>query len=375
MKEPANPFVISGYYGPDWFCDRKKETSQLLSCIKNGNNVTLFALRRLGKTGLIHHVFHQLRTAKKITCIYIDIFSTSSLKEFTNQLATAVYNRFPEKKGIGERFISFIKQLRPVVNYDTLTGSPEVSLDFAMSKEYEKTIQQIFSFLNSQPVKIVIAIDEFQQITTYPEKNTEAVLRTHIQHLKNCSFIFCGSNHRIMTEIFNNAKRPFYGSCRNIALDFISEDEYGSFIKETLLRYKRKISTEAISYILSFSERHTFYTQMLCNEVFNQGEKNIVEETIVEACTEILQQEEVTFYQFRNLLTAAQWQLLTAIAKETRLYKPHSSAFIKKYQLGTSSLVTRTMDSLLNKEMVYYNSGIAEPYYAVYDKFLMRWLQ
>ena len=111
------------------------------------------------------------------------------------------------------------------VNYDTLTGSPEVSLDFAMPKEYEKTIQQIFSFLNSQPVKTVIAIDEFQQITTYPEKNTEAVLRTHIQHLKNCSFIFCGSNHRIMTEIFNNAKRPFYGSCRNIALDFISEDE------------------------------------------------------------------------------------------------------------------------------------------------------
>ena len=155
MKEPANPFVISGYYGPDWFCDRKKETSQLLSCIKNGNNVTLFALRRLGKTGLIHHVFHQLRTAKKITCIYIDIFSTSSLKEFTNQLATAVYNRFPEKKGIGERFISFIKQLRPVVNYDTLTGSPEVSLDFAMPKEYEKTIQQIFSFLNRDRKSVV----------------------------------------------------------------------------------------------------------------------------------------------------------------------------------------------------------------------------
>ena len=375
MKEPANPFVISGYYGPRWFCNRKEETRQLLSHIKNGNNVTLFALRRLGKTGLIHHVFHQLATAKKTTCIYVDIFSTKSLKEFTNQLATVVYNRFPEKKGIGHRFISFIKQLRPVVSYDTLTGNPEVSLDLAMPKDYEKTIQQIFSFLDSQPGRTVVAIDEFQQITAYPEKNTEAVLRTHIQNLKNSSFIFCGSNHRIMTEIFNSAKRPFYGSCRSLALDFIDENEYGSFIKELFLQHTKKINPEAIEYILSFSERHTYYTQLLCNHIYNTGEKNITTETVVSACAEILKQEEVTFYQFRNLLTATQWQLLTAIAKETRVYKPHSSSFIKKYQLGTSSLVTRTLESLLTKEMVYYISGIKEPYYAVYDKFLMRWLQ
>jgi len=375
MKEPANPFVLSGYYGPSWFCDRKKETAQLLSHIKNKNDISLFALRRLGKTGLILHVFHHLANSKKTACIYVDIFSTKSLKEFTNQLATAVYNRFPEKKGIGQRFVSFIKLLRPVVSYDTLTGNPEVSLDLALPKDYERTIQQIFSFLDSQPEKIVIAIDEFQQITTYPEKNTEAVLRTYIQHLKNCCFIFCGSNHRIMAEIFNSAKRPFYGSCRGIALDFIDENEYGPFIKELFLKHKRKINPEAIEYILSFTERHTYYTQVLCNQIYNTGEKNIVSATVSNACAEILKQEEVTFYQFRNLLTATQWQLLTAIAKETRVYRPHSSAFIKKYELGTSSLVTRTMESLLNKEMVYYNSGIKEPYYAVYDKFLMRWLQ
>ena len=97
MSVPANPFVISGYHGPNWFCDRLLETKRLISFVKNGNNVTLFALRRLGKTGLIHHVFHQLAAAKKTACIYVDIFSTKSLKEFTNQLATAVYNRFPEK--------------------------------------------------------------------------------------------------------------------------------------------------------------------------------------------------------------------------------------------------------------------------------------
>lgn len=375
MKSPPNPFVISGYHGPDWFCDRQQEAKLLLSHIKNGNNVTLFALRRLGKTGLIHHVFHHLASSKKTTCIYVDIFSTKSLREFTNQLATAVYNRFPEKKGIGQRFFSFLKLLRPVISYDALTGNPEVSLDLAMPKDYERTIQQILSFLESQPVKTAIAIDEFQQITTYPEKNTEAVLRTYIQTLKNCSFIFCGSNHRIMSEIFNNAKRPFYGSCLNVALDFIDEKEYAGFIEKLFRQSKKNIDTEATEYILSFTERHTYYTQLLCNQVFSGGEKNIKIETVLSACANLLEQQEPTFYQFRNLLTGTQWQLLTAIAKETRMQKPYSSEFIKKYHLGTPSMVTRTLESLLAKEMVYYNSGIKEPYYAVYDKFLMRWLQ
>ncbi len=375
MSVPANPFVISGYHGPNWFCDRLLETKRLISFVKNGNNVTLFALRRLGKTGLIHHVFHQLAAAKKTACIYVDIFSTKSLKEFTNQLATAVYNRFPEKKGIGQRFVSFIKLLRPVVSYDTLTGNPEVSIDLAMPRDYERTIQQIFSFLDKQPEKIIIAIDEFQQITNYPEKNTEAVLRTHIQHLKNCSFIFCGSNHRIMTEMFNSAKRPFYGSCMNMSLDFIDKKEYEDFINRLFRQYKKNISKEAIEYILSFTERHTYYTQMLCNQLFYSGEKKITEETVLNICTEILEQQGPTFYQYRNLLTETQWQLLTAIAKETRLEKPYASAFIKKYQLGTSSIVTRTLDSLIAKEMVFKYTSIREPYYAVYDKFLMRWLQ
>lgn len=375
MKAPVNPFVISGYHGSNWFCDRQEETRLLLTHIKNRNNVTLFALRRLGKTGLIQHVFQQLSPSKKTACIYLDIFSTTSLKEFTNQLATAVYTRFPEKKGIGQQFFSFLKLLRPVISYDALTGNPEVSLDLAQPRDYEKTIHQIFSFLDKQPVKVVIAIDEFQQIITYPEKNTEAVLRTYIQQLKNCCFIFCGSNHRIMSEIFNSSKRPFYGSCLNVSLDFIAEKEYADFINKLFREHKRTITSEAVEHILVFTDRHTYYTQMLCNQVFATGIKAVKREDTLKVCTELLTQNENTFYQFRSLLTNAQWQLLAAIARETKLVKPHSAGFIQKYQLGTSSLVTRGLESLLAKEMVYYNSSIKEPYYAVYDKFLMRWLQ
>ena len=46
-----NPFVISGYAGDRYFCDRERETEMLKEYVANGINVTLISPRRIGKTG------------------------------------------------------------------------------------------------------------------------------------------------------------------------------------------------------------------------------------------------------------------------------------------------------------------------------------
>ena len=50
---PNNPFLIAGYYSPEFFCDRERETKDLSDALYNGRNVTLISPRRMGKTGLI----------------------------------------------------------------------------------------------------------------------------------------------------------------------------------------------------------------------------------------------------------------------------------------------------------------------------------
>lgn len=375
MYRDVNPFLVSGYKGPAYFCDRKSETALLKGNIRNNKNTSLFAIRRLGKTGLIHHVFESYRSNRKIACIYADILGTKNLKEFTNQLATVIYNRFPDNKGIGKKLLGVIKLLRPLISYDALSGSPELSFELGEVKQYEKTIHQLFTFLDQQKIQIVFAIDEFQQILEYPEKNTEALLRTHIQMLKNTNFIFCGSNQKMMHKIFNSAKSPFYASCSALHLDFIDQREYENFIKGVFLASKRKISDEALTFILEWTVRHTFYTQHFCNFLFASNLKHMDYDDVKNCAVEILKQNESTFYQYRNLITDAQWNLLQAIAKENRVYKAHSKEFIHKYRLGTSSMITRGMEALLEKELIYYNAGVAKPYYEVYDKFLLRWMQ
>ena len=56
-----NPFLLYGYDGPEYFCDRESETKRIISALRNGRNITLLSPRRMGKTGLIFQNIVRLR--------------------------------------------------------------------------------------------------------------------------------------------------------------------------------------------------------------------------------------------------------------------------------------------------------------------------
>jgi len=375
MKHGINPFCLKGYNGPVLFCDRVEETKLLLENANNGVNTTLLSLRRMGKTGLIHHVFNKMNKEKQWTCIYVDIYATQSLAEFTNQLASAILTAFPQNNSVGKKFINMIKGFSPTISYDPLTGVPEISLSYSQPKQYEHSLKGLFEFLEMQNKHVVIALDEFQQIANYPEKNMEALLRTIIQSLKKVVFIFCGSNKHLLMEMFNSAKRPFFSSTQPLYLDVIAEREYRKFIKKLFVRGKRSIDDDSLSFIMDWTRGHTYYTHALCNKIYAQNVTDNTIEDVYYACDSILKEQENIFFQYRSLLTSAQWHLLKAIGKERKVYQPTSSAFNAKYQLGNPSSVKRSLEALLGKEMVSRVSAQENDYYQIQDCFLSRWLQ
>lgn len=158
----------------------------------------------MGKSGLIWHTFDHLTRKGTHICIYSDIYATQDLRDFTNNLGSAILRALPEKKPAGKKFMNLLKRLRPVFSYDALSGQPQVSFTFASEPQYEQSIGSLFSFLESQNQPVLLAIDEFQQITSYPGKNMEALLRSQIQTLKNVNLIFSGSSHHLLSEIFSN---------------------------------------------------------------------------------------------------------------------------------------------------------------------------
>jgi AAA+ ATPase superfamily predicted ATPase len=373
MRKPENPFLTSGYYNPDYFCDRKNETRQLQNSIQNGQNVTLTSVRRIGKTGLIKHLFYQLPENWK--GIYVDILSTENLTQFLNSLTTAILNAVPEKESLGEKIWAFVKLMRPVISFDPLTNLPQASFELRQT-DTEMHINSIMQFLEGQDFNVVIAIDEFQQIINYPEKNTDAWLRSIIQHMNNVRFIFSGSQQHLINELFNLPSRPFYRSTTMQRIDKIDQIEYRNFISHWFQKSRMSISDEIINDLLQWSCLHTYYVQLICNRVFSTAQQQITNEIWKEEAYKLLKEEEPIFFNYRNMLTQPQWQLLKAVAHEGIIKSPTSKDFIHKFKLGSPSTVLRSLNSLINSELLYSSfdeNGVVS--YSIYDILLHRWTE
>ncbi len=370
--KPKNPFLVSGYHSPEYFCNREEETGRVIRALENGRNITIFSIRRLGKTGLIEHVFNRLSSEKNRHLFYLDILPTTDLNGFVNLFATAILGKLeskPEKfiKKIGDIF----KGIRPVISFDPITGIPAFQINVQSIEEADRTLENIFLYLKESRKKIVIAIDEFQQITNYPEKNVEAVLRTNIQRALDVNFIFSGSQKHILLSVFSKYGSPFYQSTEMMQLERIPEKDYGEFIIAKFVKGKKKISSGTVAKVLEICRRHTYYVQFLCNRLYGLKDSTITESLVTNTLESILKENEPVYINYRNLLTAYQWKVLTAIALEGNAKLITSKDFIAKHKLGTPSSVHTAVKALLTREMIYKENDD----YFIYDVFLERWLE
>ena len=370
-----NPFILEPYRSKAFFCDREKETEEIIRNITNGRNTTLISPRRLGKTGLIFRVFDEMRARKlPFETIYVDISDTLSIEEFIKAISDAVVGKLGKQQKI-TAFFKALKSVRPLLGVDPLTGSPQVSFTFADDNQKQSTLKEVLEYLENYPQKVVLAIDEFQQIREYGDVNMEAILRKHIQHLHNVRFIYCGSRKHTMTDMFTNAKKPFYESTSFLYLSKLAVPVYAAFIKEKFASAGKTIDDDSIGYIIEWTKDHTYYTQRLCNEVFSLSGNVVVRNDIVAAIQSILDSERDRFQEIRRLVTRSQWKMLEAIAREGSVSQITSAAFLSKYKISSGPTALRNIKALMDKELVLATTTDEGTSYSVYNVFLSRYLE
>lgn len=371
-----NPFIFRAYKSKELFCDRQKELEMLVANCLSGADTTLIAQRRIGKTGLIHRLFDEIQSHKlPIIPIYVDIFATRSLEDFVKTLSEAIMVAIPEKSSMGKRFSKFIKSLRPLITYDPLTSTPQIQLTLQSEEEKTQTLMGLLTFLDSQDERILLAIDEFQQIREYPENNVEALLRTIIQKLNNVTFLYCGSKRHMMLDIFSGERNPFYRSTEFLTLRKLDKDVYADFIENHFREAGMGIEKESVDYILTWTRGHTYFTQRLCHSVFNMAKRMVDVDLVKQAAAQILQSDSIIFGQYQQLLTAGQWNFLIAVAKEGEVSQVTSRQFLRKYRLGNPSSVNRIVDSLIEKNILDDDVSDGKPLYSLNDVFFSRWLE
>lgn len=367
-----NPFITSGYEGPEYFCDRKEETERLFKYLDNGNNVVLMSPRRMGKTGLLYHCFQQAEVQNDYYTFIIDIYSTKNLSDLIETMGRTILNTLMTKgeKALG-KFVQIVTSLRPTISFDAM-GNPSWNVELGASSSQQITLQQIFDYIEQADKRCLVAIDEFQQIMNYPEKNIEAVLRTFIQRSKNCNFVFSGSEWHLLTEMFHSPTRPFYASTSTISLGSIDVEEYEKFAQYHFKDRGKILSDNVVSVIYNKFDGVTWYVQKVLNYLFADTEPGCsCDATMIEgAIQEIVNDNGVIYEDLLYQLTIRQKELLLAICKEGKAKAITGSSFLRKYRLASASTIQFTIKSLIEHQLVTQHLGV----YEIYDKFFALWL-
>ncbi len=369
-----NPFFIYQYGGPHYFCDREEELKNLLDAVKNQRPIVLHSKRRMGKTGIIHHLHYHLQKKRQV-CIYADVLDTSSDTDFVNTLVNASLKSISKNRNTVIKIVSeFFAKYQPKFSFDTLTGNPIVQLDINKPEEVKMSMDLLFDMLSSTKKKIQIAIDEFQQIKEYKSTQIDATLRKHLQLNPNIHIIFCGSQRHILLDLFNDPKSPMYRTVQQMSVPEIPYPAYMDFIQKLFSEGGQKIDERVAHNILQWTKGHTFYVQYICNRLYSLDKVEITETDLEKVKRQILNELELNFLSYKKILSKNQFKVLEAIAKESSVRTVRTSEFTKKYDIAISS-ADQALQYLVKSEMVYEELTKDGSEYSVYDLFLSRWLE
>lgn len=368
-----NPFVTNGYAGAKYFCDREKETKNIVQMLTNENNIALISPRRLGKTDLIYHCFAQPEIRDKYHTFIVDIYSTASVRDFVNLLGKAVLDSLKSKgRQSWEKFINAVSSLRQNVGFD-MNGNPSWSIGIGEIENPATSLDEIFGYLESADKKCLVAIDEFQQITRYNDKNIEATLRTYIQKCTNTHFIFSGSQRHLMGAIFTSASRPFFQSVTIINLPPISLEKYTDFVIKHFEEASKSIDKQVISCLYENFDSITSYMQRIMNLLFikTPTKGKCTTEMIDSTIEQLLDFSSDTYEAILYQMPEKQRDLLVSIALDGKVENISGGEFVKKHKLLSPSSVLSAAKGLLEKDFITQDRNV----YSVYDKLFELWIR
>lgn len=370
-----NPFVTSGYAGPEYFCDRVEETKILTDLLTNGNDIALMSPRRVGKTDLIKHCFSQKEIKDDYYTFVIDIYATDSFRDFVNVFGKSILDTLKTRgRKVWEVFLNSIKSVRSEITFD-FNGNPIWGLGIGTASVPQTILDEIFEYLRTADKHCMVAIDEFQQILYYNDnKNVEAALRTQIQQCSNTNFIFAGSQRHLMSEMFLSPSRPFYQSVIPMSLHPIPLDRYWEFAEKQFAKNgDRGISFEVVENVYQRFNGITANVQRIMNMLYMLTSKHEIctMDMIDRAIATYLQLSSEYYEALLRQMPEKQRNVFVAIAAEQKVKNISGGKFANKYHLPSPSSAVSAVKGLLEKDFVTVTDGE----YSVYDQFFQLWLE
>ncbi|PIV54100.1 MAG: ATP-binding protein [Elusimicrobia bacterium CG_4_10_14_0_8_um_filter_37_32] len=371
-KQMKNPFYIRELPLDAPFCNREKEINELVRHGKNRMNVILYSPRRFGKTSLAKRAMSVL-SKEMTTTIYMDFMGTTSIDEIAERIAVKTYQYTYAKENLFKKVTRIFSSWRPVLRPDPETGL-NITVESVPGRRgriiLEETLQSLGKFSSEAEKGCYIVFDEFQEITEIKDSITiEGIMRSEIQQHNKISYLFIGSRRRVLLDMFNQKKRPFYQSGINYSLNPLNTDILSKFLVEQF-HLGNKICPDEIAQ--KISERvhgYPYYVQKIAYFIYELSGKKITENDYYNAFKLLLESEKPLFEVMIQSLAGQQIALLVALAKEPTGV-PFSAAYMSKHQLGSIGGVQGAIKKLISLDYIEKSQNI----FSIVDPIFATWL-
>ena len=347
-------FVYGMSVGGDNFTDRIEETKRIKLDFENGINVILISPRRMGKTSLIKKAISEM-DSPEIKVVYMDIYDCRSEYDFYNRFAeTMMKSTGNQLEQVMENIKRFLVRVSPKLSF-----SPEPNSEFSVSlgitpRDYspEEILDLPERIAKEQGIRIVVCIDEFQQIGEFADSLTvQKRLRGVWQHHQHVSYCFFGSKKHLMENIFQSRRMPFYQFGEMLHLKCIPTEYWMPFICSRFEKYGKKISEEYAARICHTVKNYSSYVQQLAWNVMAETEIEVNEESFTEGFNALLEQNSSLFIQQTEGLTTYQLNFIRLLCNGIHSGF-NTQSVVEQYSLGSKSNVDRIKKCLIDRELI-----------------------
>jgi uncharacterized protein len=376
MKRLQNPFRFGSLALDAAFTDREEERAEVISDVRNGQDVVIFAPRRFGKSSLAWSAIQTL-SAEGVLVAQVDLMTTPTKERLASALAKTIFEQIASPlERVKERALAPFRSLtvQPTVTVDPQDGS--FSFSFALGRSaddvdatLERLLQLPAELGSARGRRTAMVMDEFQEIVEI-DPRLPNLLRAVFQQQPEVAHVYLGSRRHVMERIFNDRNQPFWRSAKSIELGPIEPQPFETFIVERFETTNRRLAPGVVDAILDRTQGHPYATQELCYAVWEgtpeEGEATPAK--LEDGLAAVLRSEHAHFSLLWEELSPVQRLVLQALAQEPG--HPFQAEYRNRHALPPATNVQKALAALERREVVAGENGA----YRITEPFLAEWL-